>query len=147
MRRNSQLWYDDHTYVAVAGASSDPHPKREIARWEQDGAKLETLVSAEDGTGIGNHIDLSPDREWYVTDSIYRTTPVTVNLYRHGVGTPVTTLDRHTLTHPVWKLRAHANPVFSRDGKRVYFVHAVGETRVQAVYADISALLTTGTRS
>jgi hypothetical protein len=135
-----QLWYDDQTYAAVAGASDDPHPKREIARWAQDGTRLETLVSAE-GAGVGNHIGLSPDRRWYVTDSIYHSNPVTVELYRRGNGRPVATLDRHALTRPVWAWRAHANPVFSRDGQRVYFVRPFEETGVQAVYVDISPLV------
>jgi hypothetical protein len=136
-----QLWYDDETYVGVAGASSDPGDKREIARWQPDGTRLETLVSSEDGTGIGNHIDMSPDTAWFVTDSIYHSDPVTVDLYRRGRGDRVATLDRHSLTRPVWGLRAHANPVFSRDGRRVYFVQAWDEMRVRAVVVDISSYL------
>jgi hypothetical protein len=134
-----QLWYDDETYVGVAGASSDPGDKREIARWQPDGTRLETLVSSDDGSGIGNHIDISPDRRWFVTDSIYHSDPVTVDLYRRGRGNPVATLDRHSLTRPVWGLRAHANPVFSWDGRRVYFVQAFGEMRVRAVVVDLSS--------
>ncbi len=136
-----QLWYDHETYVAVAGASDDPGDKREIARWQPDGTRLGTLVSSDDETGIGNHIDISPDRNWFVTDSIYHSDPVTVDLYRRGRGNPVATLDRHSLTHPVWGLRAHANPVFSRDGRRVYFVQAFDEMRVRAVVVDLSSYL------
>jgi hypothetical protein len=136
-----QLWYDDETYVGVAGASSDPGDKREIARWQPDGTRLETLVSSDDGSGIGNHIDISPDRRWFVTDAIYHSDPVTIELYRRGRGDPVAILDRHNLTRPVWRLRAHANPVFSRDGRRVYFVQAFEEDAVRAVVVDISLYL------
>ncbi len=140
-----QLWYDEETYLGVAGASSDPGDKREIARWQPDGTRLETLVSSDDGSGIGNHIDISLDRRWFVTDSIYHSDPVTIELYRQNRGDPVAILDRHNLTRPVWRLRAHANPVFSRDGQRVYFVQAFNDANdraaVRAVVVNISSYL------
>jgi len=125
-----QLWHDDDTYYPV-----DRHNTGNICRWAQDGTLLETLA------GKGNHIDMSPDKEWFVTDSMYRTSPVFVDLFRRGETTVQSRLNEHTIMHPVWKLMAHPNPVFSRDGTRVYFVQAISEDRVNAVCVDISAML------
>ena len=46
--------------------------------FEQDGPKLETLG------GPGNHIDASPDRQWFVKDTSYHQKPITIRLYRRG---------------------------------------------------------------
>jgi hypothetical protein len=46
-------------------------------------------------------------------------------------------LDAHDFGTPTWAMRAHANPVFSRDGSRVYCVRPFGERQVQAVRVDL----------
>jgi hypothetical protein len=125
-----QLWYDEATYYAV-----DRYETGHIVRWAQDGTRLERLA------GPGNHIDMSVDRRWFVTDSMYHRTPVTISLYRRGEIEPTAVLDAHDLGTPTWALRAHANPVFSRDGSQVYFVRPFGERQVQAVRVDISAFV------
>ena len=125
-----QLWYDEATYYAV-----DRHDTGHIYRWAPDGTRLERLA------GSGNHIDMSADRQWFVTDSMYHRTPVTISLFRRGEIEPTVELDRHTFGTPTWGLRAHANPVFSRDGTQVYFVRPFGERQVQAVRVDISTFM------
>ncbi|MFO7956501.1 MAG: hypothetical protein R6X33_05335 [Candidatus Brocadiia bacterium] len=124
-----QLWFDEETYVAVYRETGHIH------RYAQDGTKLGLLA------GPANHFDVSPDKQWLVTDPAYWQTPITIRLYRRGEATPAATLASHELEYPTWELRAHANPVFSRDGRRIYFLYPVSETRVKAVRADIGRLL------
>jgi hypothetical protein len=121
-----QLWYDEATYYAV-----DRHDTGHIYRWRPDGTRLERLA------GPGNHIDMSPDRQWFVTDSMYHRTPITISLFRRGGVEPTSVLDAHDFGTPTWALRAHANPVFSRDGARVYFVRPFSARQVQAVRVDL----------
>ncbi len=121
-----QLWYDDETYVAV-----DRHDTGNIFRYARDGEKLELLA------GRGNHIAASPDRLWYVTDNFYRQSPVVVQVFEKGTLDPAHVLDENPNDYPIWKLLAHANPVFSRDGRGVYFVRASQDSRVEAVYARL----------
>ncbi|TVR53220.1 MAG: hypothetical protein EA426_18065 [Spirochaetaceae bacterium] len=121
-----QLWYDDDTYMAV-----DRHDSGNIFRYARSGEKLELLA------GPGNHIAASPDRSLYVTDNLYHRTPVVVKVYEKGSLEPVYVLDQNPNDAPIWKLRAHANPVFSRDGRGVYFVRAGESSRVEAVFAAI----------
>ncbi len=122
-----QLWYDEATYYAV-----DRYATRHIYRWAQDGTRLDLLA------GPGNHIDMSADRQWFVTDSDYHQTPVRISLFRRGEVEPAAVLDAHAFGTPTWAMRAHANPVFSQDGTQVYFVRPFSETQVQAVRVDVS---------
>ncbi|WP_105615442.1 TolB family protein [Vallitalea okinawensis] len=126
-----QLWFDDNTIIAV---NKNDKSDRKIYQYDLTGNQIRLLA------GKGNHIDLSPDKKWYVSDNFYHEAPVEVNLYRCHEIKPIAVLDSSDYTTPVWEGRAHANPVFSRDGKRVYFVHPVNDHKVEVVYADISEL-------
>ncbi len=121
-----QLWFDDETYLAV-----DRHDTGNIFRYTRDGEKLELLA------GRGNHIAASPDRARYVTDNFYRQSPVIVQVFERGATEPAYVLDENPNDYPIWKLLAHANPVFSCDGRGVYFVRAGEGARVEAVYATL----------
>ena len=46
----------------------------------------------------------------------------------------------HTSRKVTWNMRAHVNPTFSRDGKRLYYNRATSETLNEVWYADLSGL-------
>ena len=128
-----QIWFDNNTYIAVDQRGEQTEPI-EIVQFEQDGTLIDILA------GVGNHIDISPDREWIVTDNYYGT-PVFISLYRRGELEPTAEFARHSYGQAIWGKGAHANPVFSRDGTSVYFTHAVSNSSVQAVRVHIESIL------
>lgn len=133
-----QLWFDDNTYMATYqhhnGQTIEMHSSR-IKRYTRDGEVLEVLG------GIGNHIDGSPDRQWFVGDRAYPGYDMDILLYKRGEIEPAAILDSHRFLKAIWDLKIHANPSFSRDGKRVYFNRPVSEDKTQAVYVDISKII------
>ncbi len=49
--------------------------------------------------------------------------------------------DLQNFQNCIWKLQIHPNPIFSRDGKRIYFNHPVSENRTEACFVEIDELL------
>ena len=76
-----QLWFDDDTYMATRqyydGSKIEMETSR-IQRFTPNGECIETLG------GIGNHIDGSPDRSYFVGDRAYPGYPTDIFLYRRG---------------------------------------------------------------
>lgn len=133
-----QLWFDDDTYMATRQYHNGERIEMEtsrIQRFSVDGECLETLG------GIGNHIDGSPDRQWFVGDRAYPDYPADIFLYRRGQVEPVATFGGQNFQDCIWKLKIHPNPTFSRDGKRIYFNHPVSETRTEACFVEMDDLL------
>lgn len=133
-----QLWFDDNTYMATRqyydGQRIEMETSR-IQRFTVDGECLEILG------GIGNHIDGSPDRQWFVGDRAYPGYPADIFLYRRGETKPAAVFGGQNFQNCIWKLQIHPNPTFSRDGKRIYFNYPVSETRTTACFAEIEELL------
>lgn len=133
-----QLWFDDDTYMATYqhhdGEKIEMESSR-IKRYTKDGKVLEVLG------GVGNHIDGSPDRKWFVGDRAYPGYDLDILLYRRGEIEPTAILDTHRFLDTVWDLKIHPNPCFSRDGKRVYFNRPVSSEKTKAVYVDISEIV------
>ena len=130
-----QLWFDDNTYMATRqyydGEKIEMETSR-IQRFTVDGEILEILG------GIGNHIDGSPDRQWFTGDRAYPGYNADIFLYRRGDINPVATFGGQNFQDITWRLKIHPNPTFSRDGKRIYFNYPVSETRTVASFVDIS---------
>ena len=135
-----QLWYDNDTYMAtrqyVVDGRIDMATSR-IQRFTMAGECLETLG------GIGNHIDGSPDRQWFVGDRAYPGYPADILLYRRGSTEPVVTFGGADYQDCTWKHQIHPNPTFSRDGRRIYFNHVVSQDRTEASFVDISDIVGT----
>lgn len=133
-----QLWFDENTYLAtrqyVVDGKIDMETSR-IQRFTMSGECLETLG------GIGNHIDGSPDRQWFTGDRAYPGYPCDIFLYKRGNTEPVATFGGTDFQDCIWKLKVHPNPTFSRDGKRIYFNHPISETATEACFVDISEYL------
>ncbi|OQB15595.1 MAG: hypothetical protein BWY15_00307 [Firmicutes bacterium ADurb.Bin193] len=127
-----QQWYDDST---VYGHDCDwnEKPMFQAKRWDRDSNCIEILA------GVGNHMGISPDRKYFVSETQYLTNPVVMRLYRVGNTTPLAIL----MSEPagfIWDMRTHVNPSFSRDGKKVYFNKPVGDT-IHVYRADISNII------
>ena len=46
----------------------------------------------------------------------------------------------HSFKNVTWDMRAHVNPAFSRDGKRLYYNRATSDAMNEVWYADLSGL-------
>lgn len=130
-----QLWFDNESYIAVYQYHDGTRwhmDKSRINRYSMDGEIIELLG------GIGNHVDISPDRQWVTGDSMYPDEVIKVFLYKRGHVEPTAVLDEHCFFDCAWNKKVHTNPSFSRDGKRIYFNRPVSEDKSVAVYVDIS---------
>ena len=135
-----QLWFDDDTYMATRQFCSYHGDRRiiemetsYIARFTKDGEELEVLG------GISNHMDGSPDRQFFAGDRCYPGYATDVYLYRRGSRSPIASYAMPQNEEVVWQKKVHANPAFSRDGKRLYFNRIREDGGCDAVFADISA--------
>lgn len=130
-----QLWFDNDSYMATRQFNQGRHIEMEtsyIARFSKDGEELEVLG------GIGNHIDGSPNRQFFAGDRCYPGFSPDVYLYKRGCKTPIATFPIPDEENVIWNKKVHPNPSFSRDGKRLYFncIRMDGES--DAVCVDIS---------
>jgi len=129
-------WYDDHQSIfgndrAVQdGLEND----NSIRRWTRDGKWIENLAGAP-----ATHNAMSPDKRWFAGESWYNTDPV-LYLYRTGSTNATATLMSHNFRHVTWDLRAHVNPAFSRDSKRLYYNRATSDSINEVWCADLSGL-------
>lgn len=132
-----QLWYDDDSYMAVYHYHDGRRVVKEasrINRYGRDGQLIEPLG------GIGNHIDGSPDRKWFVSDTAFPGSSIDILLYRKGEAEPAAILDSHPFGAAVFGLHVHPNPTFSIDGKRIYFNKLVSERQAVAGYVALPSL-------
>lgn len=113
-----QLWFDDNTYMATRQFNKGHNIEMSssyIARFSKDGKELEILG------GIANHIDGSPDRQYFAGDRCYPGFSPDVYLYKRSSKEPVAVFAQEDVQDTIWKKQVHPNPTFSRDGKRLYF--------------------------
>ena len=133
-----QIWFDEESYLATYDDRTDPDRKlgkQQMYRYSLDGEILEYIA------GLGNHVDASPDRNWFVTDSLNHSNPVSLYLFQRGHHEPFVQLDSHRFTHLTWETSVHANPTFSRDGTRVYFTRPADPITAKAYFIDISSIV------
>lgn len=132
-----QLWYDDDSYMAMFHHHDGTRIVKETSRlnrYSLDGDIIEPLG------GIGNHIDGSPNRQWFVSDTAFPGSDIDILLYRKGVQAPAARLDSHPFGDAVFRLQVHPNPTFSRDGSRVYFNRLISPNRAVAGFVDVTSL-------
>lgn len=109
-------WFNNESIMGHDNQIDDNYPNDKSARrWDLERNVIETL------SGTGNHLGASFDRQLYVSETWYQQIPVILSVYNRGeteaFWQDVISQDHHT----TWNLAFHANPSFSRDGKRVYF--------------------------
>lgn len=102
--------------------------------WSLDGGKRIERIAPP-----GCHGSISGDKRWAASESWYTTDPIEFNVYPIG-NEGGYTIFRSDLTNIVWELRAHINPVFSRDSKRLYFNRPVSPTNCEVWWADLEGL-------
>jgi hypothetical protein len=128
-------WYDDHQSIfgndrAVQDGLEN---NNSIRRWTRDGKWIETLA------GAATHNTMSPDKRWFAGESWYNTDPV-LTLYRTGSTNATATIMAHNFQHVTWDMRAHVNPAFSRDSKRLYYNRATSDSLNEVWCSDLSGL-------
>ena len=130
-------WFDaDHIWGVndhVQDGSAEPGQGL-MQVWTRDKRRVETVA------GKGCHTARSPDYRWYAAEDWYGTSPVSLYLYRRGETTPAATVFTSPFTNMIWKVRAHVNPAFSPDGKRLYYKRPVAGDLVQAFVVDVDAV-------
>jgi len=133
-----QLWYDDDSYMAMAQPHDGDRFFMEASRMNRYAVTGEIIEAL---GGIGNHMDGSPDRRYFVADTMFLGEVIRINLYKKGIIEPLAELDAHRFDKTAWEHKVHSNPTFSADGKRVYFNRPVSDDKTVAVFADISAYI------
>lgn len=121
------LWYDNNSLIGHLsnepdGKRPDPYERRySLTRWDPDGNIVQQMMAPR-----GNHLAISPDRKYFVSESFYQTNPVVVTLYS-GEGKAPVEIGHFDPLDITWKKKFHVNPSFSRDGKRVYYSRPLNE--------------------
>lgn len=128
-------WWDNESYFG-----HDNHEKddKHLRRWNLEGELIEEL------SGPGCHATVSPDRNWIVTESWYRSDPISVNLYQRGKTRPTKELFRQPAVvngKHFWDIRSHIHPSFSRDGNRVYFNGQGEDGKSKVWFSDLDTSL------
>src|SRR5690606_23637737 len=132
------FWYDNESIVGhfQNGPDGKRHPVQEkrfsLTRWDLKGNVLQEMI-----TPRGNHLAMSPDKKQFASETFYKTNPVVLKLYTPGrseAPVVIASFDPYGIT---WDRRFHANPAFSRDGRRVYFSKPLNEKFNGTFYYEI----------
>jgi len=123
-------WYDGESMMGHDNQIDDGMPNNKSGRrWDLDRKYIETL------SGIGNHLGASEDRTLYASESWYQQIPVILSVFKKGETEAFWQDTVSTDKHTTWTLANHANPSFSRDGKKVYYNKCVAPGVVQTYMA------------
>jgi hypothetical protein len=121
-----QMWYDNRSIMGHArfgdhGEQLPPEKKFLLMRWDLSGKYIETM-------GIkGNHLAVSPDGDYFLSETMYDTNPVVVTLTPKGQQDHAIEIARFDPYDITWNRFFHVNPAFSRDGKRIYYSKPLNE--------------------
>lgn len=109
-------WWDNES---AFGFDTNKKTGHHMHRYDLNGKIIQENV-----IGHGNHGTVSPNQEWVVTDTWYKTDPIKVHLYGIGDIYPTKVLFAQPKVvngKDFWDVHSHIHPAFSRDGKKVYF--------------------------
>lgn len=109
-------WWDNES---AFGFETNKKSNHHMHRYDLYGKIIKENV-----IGHGNHGTVSPNREWVVTDTWYKTDPIKVHLYGIGDIYPTKVLFAQPKVvngKDFWEVHSHSHPAFSRDGTKVYF--------------------------
>lgn len=131
-------WYDNNSIIGHFQVDKNGERAKEIekrfslTRWDLNGNVLQEMM-----TPRGNHLAMSPDKKHFVSESFYQTNPVIIKYYTLGHPEKTITIASFNPYDVMWKRRFHANPAFSRDGKRVYYSRPLNEKYAGIFYCEI----------
>lgn len=147
-------WYDAETIAGHAGYSAEigmeDHPGKMaghplMAGTENRGGVYRFRINPPQRiewlAPMGNHLGISSDGEWFVSENWYQQDTVVMRLYHKYINRPVAELMRSPYGARYWGGAIHVNPSFSRDGRRVYFTEVIDGHRYQARWVDIGPVL------
>ncbi|WP_090390245.1 TolB-like translocation protein [Niabella drilacis] len=132
------IWYDNGSlighlrYEKDGKKPGDPKLRFTLVRVDLEGNILQRNI-----TPKGNHLCISPDRQWVASETFYQTNPVVFTLYPDGHPGKAIEIARYNPYDIVWKRRFHVNPAFSRDGKRLYYSRPLNEKYAGIFYYEI----------
>ncbi|MEL7585333.1 MAG: hypothetical protein AAGU19_01380 [Prolixibacteraceae bacterium] len=132
------LWYDNASIVGHLrydehGDNPQPGERFYLTRWDLVGKPIETIAAYR-----GNHLAVSPDLKYFVDETFYQTNPVIMYLIGKDQKNRIAEIDRFDPYDVVWKRKFHANPAFSRDGKRIYYSKPLNEKYSGTFYREIN---------
>jgi hypothetical protein len=122
------IWFDNDTFIGFNKVKGE----NRLLKWSKTGAVLEII------SGSGNHIALSSDKSMLAAETIYQKSPIELNIFKRGEIEPVSKIFSHKYSTATWDEKYHVNPSFSKDGKRLYFNHAVSANNVFASFIQIN---------
>ena len=131
------LWFDEHSMMTASRRSQNI---KVIKRINLRGWGFEVLG------GDGAHEGGSPDLEWFAGESgpagKYEEEDdgnTRVYLYARGTRKPIATLGRWGNGFLTWDRNAHANPAFSGDGNRLYYLRSYSDGYFLLNYVNLES--------
>lgn len=132
------IWYDNKSLIGhIRFDKNGRRPENPEKRFSLTRRDLDGNVMQEMMTPLGNHLAMSPDRRFFVSETFYKTNPVVLRLYtagQPGKTVEIANFDPYQVT---WDRRFHTNPAFSRDGKRVYYSRPLNEKYNGTFFCEI----------
>lgn len=132
------IWYDDESmvghlrYEKTGEKPSDLSQRFTLVRVDLDGNIIQRSP-----TPRGNHLGISPDKQWFASETFYQTNPVVFKLYHKRYPEDSIEIAKYDPYDMVWKRRFHVNPAFSRDGKRLYYSKPLNQKYAGIFYYDL----------
>jgi hypothetical protein len=125
-------WFDNSSLQGHDNQIDDGLPNDKSGRvWDLERNVIETL------SGPGNHFAASYDKKYIASESWYGENPVVLSVFKRGQNQPFWQDTISTDSHSTWTLANHANPSFSRDGKRVYYNKCLAPGKVFVYFVKL----------
>jgi WD40 repeat protein len=125
-------WYDDHSTIYGNDREAKGELYNSVRRWGRDGKWIENLAGSP-----ATHNAMSSDKQLFAGESNYSLPAI--DLYVHTRDGKSIKIMSHNFKNVTWDMRAHVNPAFSRDGKRLYFNRATSDAMNEVWYAELAA--------
>lgn len=131
------LWYGNesiagHIQFDENGNFPPQGTRFQLMQWDLNGKYMVTLSPHR-----ANHLTISPDLKYFVSETFYQTNPVIMYLSGKDRKDRITEIDRFKPYDIVWRKKFHTNPAFSRNGKRIYYSKPLNEKYNGTFYREI----------
>lgn len=130
-------WYDAGTIFGHADQVADGLANdRSLRCWDRDGRVVIARLAP-----AGCHVSIDSRCQLVASETWYGSSPVQLRLYRTADPERSALLMSNPSRRMIWGLRAHVNPAFSQDGRRLYYNHAVSDQRSEVRVLDLAGAL------